>query len=36
VSTVTTVAAALSAVQGMAEHTAGPLEVRPLQEYLAR
>jgi carbamoyl-phosphate synthase large subunit len=36
VSTVTTVAAALSAVQGMAEHSAGPLEVRPLQEYLAR
>ena len=35
VSTVTTVAAALSAVQGMAEHAAGPLEVRSLQEYLA-
>lgn len=35
VSTVTTVAAALSAVQGMAEQSTGALEVRSLQEYLA-
>jgi carbamoyl-phosphate synthase large subunit len=34
VSTVTTVAAALSAVQGMAEQATSPLTVRSLQEYL--
>jgi carbamoyl-phosphate synthase large subunit len=36
VSSVTTVAAALAAVQGMAEQNGREIEVRPLQEYHAR